>query len=128
MNKKALLSTFWIVLTVNYIFCDVFSLMHAPDLQNFLTGQVDDITLDEQFLLSFAIIMELAMIMILLSKTLKYKLNRLLNIAIAIVLGFIQIWSVSVGQVTLHYWFFSLIEIGLCAAILLTAFRWKEAQ
>jgi hypothetical protein len=127
MDKKVLLSTIWVVLTVNYIFCDVFSLMHAPDLQNFLTGQVDDIILDEQLLLSFAIIMEFPMIMILLSRVLKYRVNRILNIVFGIILGIIQVWSISVGEVTLHYWFFSLIEIGLCIAVVAIAIKWKDA-
>jgi len=60
MDKKVLLSTLWIFVTVNYIFCDVFTLFHAPDLNQFLKGQVGGIELTQSFLLTFAIIMEFA--------------------------------------------------------------------
>jgi len=38
MDKKTLLSTLWIFLTVNFIFCDVFTLMNSEDLKNLLKG------------------------------------------------------------------------------------------
>ena len=51
-EKSILLSTLWIFVTVNYIFCDVFSLFYAPDLKQFLSGRVGDIELTQGFLLS----------------------------------------------------------------------------
>ena len=53
MDKKIVLSTLWIFVTINYIFCDVFTLFYAPDLNNFLTGYVGDIELSQNFLLTF---------------------------------------------------------------------------
>jgi hypothetical protein len=81
-NKKTntILSTLWIFLTVNFIFCDVFTLMHAEDLRNILNGKIGDIEITQEFLLAFAVIMEIPMIMIVLSKFLRYKLNRVLNL------------------------------------------------
>ena len=125
MEKKALLSTLWIFLTVNFIFCDVFTLMHAADLKNILNGTVGDILITQEFLLSFAIMMEIPMLMILLSHLLKYKWNRILNIACGILLAFIQIWSLTVGDTTLHYSFFSVVEILTCLSIVGVAWKWK---
>ena len=38
MDKKILLSTLWIFLVVNFIFCDVFGLHHAEYLKDILSG------------------------------------------------------------------------------------------
>ena len=126
MNKKTLLSTLWIFLTVNFIFCDVFTLMHSEDLKNLLNGSVDGMRITQEFLFSFAIIMEIPMLMIFLSRILKYKLNRILNLIFGGLLAVIQIWSLTVGDITLHYWFFSIIEIITCISIVWIAWKWTN--
>jgi len=40
MNKKVLFSTLWIFVTVNYIFCDVFTLFHSESLKQLMTGEM----------------------------------------------------------------------------------------
>jgi len=126
MNKKKLLSTLWIFLTVNFIFCDVFTLMHSEDLKTLLNGTVDGMQITQEFLLSFAIMMEIPMLMILLSRLLKYKLNRILNLIFGGLFAVIQIWSLTVGDITLHYWFFSFIEIITCISIVWIALKWRN--
>ena len=126
MDKKTLLSTLWIFLTVNFIFCDVFTLMHSEDLKNLLNGNVDGMQLTQEFLLSFAIMMEIPMLMILLSRLLKYKSNRILNLIFGGLLAIIQIWSLTVGNITLHYWFFSIVEIITCISIVWIAWKWTK--
>jgi len=122
---KVLLSTLWLFLTVNFIFCDVFTLMHSEDLKNILAGSIDDMQISQGFLLGFAIVMEIPMLMILLSRLLKFKLNRIMNLIFAILLALIQIWSLTVGDNTLHYSFFSIIEILTCFSIILVAWKWS---
>ena len=124
MDKKVLLSTLWLFLTVNFIFCDVFTLMHSEDLENLLAGSVDGMQITQEFLLGFAFVMEIPMLMILLSRLLKYKLNRIMNLIFGVLLAIIQIWSLTVGDTTLHYSFFSIIEIVTCLSIVLVAWRW----
>ena len=126
LDKKVLLSTTWIVLTVNYIFCDVFTLMHAPDLKMILQGKAGDLEMTQEFLLSFGIIMEIPMLMILLSRVLPFRINRVLNIVFGIFLGFVQGWSMTVGDNTLHYYFFSVVEVSLALSIAWLAIRWKK--
>jgi len=126
MEKKTLLSYLWIVLTVNFIFCDVFTLMHAEDLQNILNGRAGEMMITQEFLLGFALVMEIPMLMILLSQLLPYGPNRLLQLIFGSFLLVVQSWSLFVGEVTLHYWFFSVVEIGLLAAIIWQAIIWKK--
>ena len=126
MNKKSMLSTLWIVLVVNFIFCDVFTLFNPKELQQILTGQVGGMEINQQFLLIFSIIMEIPMLMILLSYLLKYKINRILNIAIAVFLIMVQTWSLIGGDNSLHYLFFSIVEITICIIIFIIAVKWKK--
>ncbi len=131
MNKiqvsgKKLLSILWIYLTLNYIFCDVFTLMFSEELRMVLQGKMGDILITQEFLLTFAIIMEIPMMMIILSRILSYKLNRTLNIIFGILLTIIQASSLFTGSNTMHYIFFSIIEISITLFIAWYAWKWKE--
>lgn len=123
MNNKSLLSTLWIVLVVNFMFCDIFTLMHSEDLENLWKGSIDGVPISQGFLLTFAIVMEIPIAMILISRLLKP--NRIINIISGMLLAIVQLWSLTVGNVTLHYWFFSIIEITLCTSIVVIVWRWK---
>jgi hypothetical protein len=121
-NTTNLISKLWIFLTVNYIFCDVFSLYHSKFLNELLKGNVDGIEFTEPFLLYFAIIMEIPMLMIVLSMVLKTKINRMVNIIVGVLMIVIQIGSLVTGTNTLHYLFFSAIEISTLLLIIYMAY------
>jgi branched-subunit amino acid ABC-type transport system permease component len=113
---------------VNFIFCDVFTLMHAEDMKNILSGRIDDIQITQEFLLSFAVMMKIPMLMILLSRLLRHKPNRILNLTFGVLLAIIQLWSLTVGSSTLHYRFFSFVEIAACIGIVWSAWKWKNVE
>jgi hypothetical protein len=128
MSTKTLLSILWVFLTVNFIFCDVFSLMHAPDLKNIMDGKIGDIEITQEFLLAFAIIMEIPMLMIVFSLVLKHKINRILNLVFAAFLIIIQGWSLTTDDNSLHYIFFSIVEILALIIIFQRAWIWKSEE
>lgn len=128
-EKKAILSTLWIFVTVNFIFCDVVTLMNPSDLKQILSGAVGSIQMNQQFLLGAAIMMEIPFIMILLSRVLKYKANKLANIIAASIMTIVQISSLFVGSgSTLHYIFYSIIEIACTLFIVFYVLRWKKSE
>ncbi|GAB4405236.1 MAG: hypothetical protein OHK0039_06020 [Bacteroidia bacterium] len=102
--------------------------MHSEDLQNLLQGSIDDMQITQEFLLGFAILMEIPIITILLSRLLPARPNRIAQLATGSLLIFIQTWSLTVGNITLHYGFFSVVEIGLLVCILWQALRWKTEK
>ncbi len=124
-NRRQILSSLWVMLTVNFIFCDVFSLMHAPDLQAFMTGVIGGIALTQGFLLSFSVIMEIPMIMIPLSLVLPRRVARPLTVVTGLLLAVIQVWSLTTGGVTLHYLFFSVVEIATALTIAWLGWSWR---
>ncbi|WP_448211929.1 DUF6326 family protein [Colwellia sp. MEBiC06753] len=124
-NRKNLLSVLWIYLTVNYIYCDVFTLHLAKYLEAFLSGKVGSMEITEEFLLIYAVIMQIPMIMIVLSQLLSFKPNKFVNIAAGVVTTLNQAYTVSMGG-TLHFMLFSFFEIATGLAIIYLAISWKQ--
>ena len=128
MNKKVLFSTLWIFVTVNYIFCDIFTLFHSESLKQLMTGEMGGMEINQSFLLSFSILMEMPMVMIVLSRILPYKSNRLANIIVALIMTLVQAATLFTDDNTLHYIFFSIIEVGTTSFILYSAWNWVESK
>ena len=128
MNKKVLFSTLWIFVTMNYIFCDVFTLFHSESLKQLMTGEMGGMKINQSFLLSFSILMEIPMVMIVLSRILPYKSNRLANIIVALIMTLVQAATLFTDDNTLHYIFFSIIEVGTTSFILYSAWNWVESK
>ncbi len=126
MTIRERLSLLWIFLTVNYIYCDVFSLHDGATLKELTTGVVGGLEITPTFLAAFAAIMELAMIMIVLSRLLPHAINRWANVVIGVLLAAIQIWSLTQGTPMPHYIFFSVVELATLAVIVWTAFGWRK--
>lgn len=124
-TRKNLLSLLWIYLTVNYIYCDVFTLHLAKYLEAFLSGDVGGMKITEEFLLIFSIVMQIPMVMIVLSRSLTFKLNKYFNIVAGIITTSIQAYTVTMGG-TLHYMFFSFFEICAGLLIIYLAITWKQ--
>ncbi|SVA46084.1 uncharacterized protein METZ01_LOCUS98938 [marine metagenome] len=128
MNKKVLFSTLWIFVTVNYIFCDVFTLFHSESLKQLMTGEMGGMEINQEFLLAFSFLMEMPMMMIVLSRILPYKSNRLANIIVALIMTLVQAATLFTDDNTLHYIFFSIIEVGTTSFILYSAWNWVESK
>ena len=58
-KQKNLLSILWVFVTLNYLYCDLIGLMDASLLKQYLTGNVNGLQLNESFLLSAGILMEI---------------------------------------------------------------------
>ncbi len=125
-NRKSLLSLLWIFLTVNYIFCDVMTLHLASYLEAFLSGDVGGMKITEEFLLVFAVILQIPMIMIVLSRSLTFTLNKYFNIVAGIITTSVQGFTVIMGGNTLHYMFFSFFEICTGLFIIYLGVTWKQ--
>ena len=127
-HRKAILSTLWIFITVNYIFCDVLSNMMPDFLKALLEGgQVAGLQINQEFLLGTAIFMEIPFAMIILSRVLRYRANRWINIIAGTIMTAIQIGSFFVGPPTLHYIFYSIIEIVCASFIIWYAWTWRNS-
>lgn len=123
-HRKSILSTLWIFVTLNYLYCDVAGLMDAAMLTQYLAGIVDGFVISAEFLLAAGILMEIPIAMVLLSRILNRKGNRTANIVAGIIMTCIQIATLFAGPVASYYLFFSIIEIA--TTVFITWYAWRK--
>ena len=122
-----LLSKLWVFLSLNYILCDLLSNMEMSVIKGLVEGNIAGIQMTQGFLLLAGLSLEIPFLMVVLSTILPFKANRRLNIGAGVLMIIYQFGSFFVGSgITLHYMFFSVIEILANASIILIAYKWKR--
>jgi hypothetical protein len=127
-KKKDILSTLWVFVTLNYLYCDLIGLMDSRLLKQYLTGNVEGLEINEEFLLYAGILMEIPIAMVLFSKVLRKKANCWANIAAGSIKTIVMILTLFVGSVTSYYLFFATIEIATTVFIIWYAARWLRQK
>jgi hypothetical protein len=123
MDRKVILSTLWIFALFNYIYADVFSLFFNPEVLG------ETMTMTEGSVLGFAVLMETAIVMVLLSRVLKYRANRWANIIAGVIHTAAVFLSMFVGTPpTPFYIFFASIEIVCTLFIVWYAWTWPKQE
>ena len=125
MDIKALLSTLWIFVLFNMIFRDLHEFGRPGFLEEIMTGIVNGVQITEELLLLGGIMAEVPISMVLLSRVLKYRVNRWANIiAGAITMAFV----INNGVKDLDDIFFAAIEIVALALIVWCAWTWRRQE
>ena len=123
MDMKAKLSTLWIVVLFNIIFLEFHKFLQPGFLQEVMTGTVNGTQLTQGVLLMGAIVLEIPTAMLLLSRVLKYRVNRWANIiAGAITIAFI----LGNRQPGIDEIFFVAIEVVALLLIVWYAWKWPK--
>lgn len=125
-GMKSRLSIFWIFATLNYLYCDVVTVMDRA--KGFAAGTVGGVHITPGFLFAAAVLVEIPISMVLLSRILGYRANRLANIAAGIMMTAVQLVTLVVTAPAAYYAFFSAIEIACTAAIVWYAARWRGTE
>jgi hypothetical protein len=125
-DLRSRLSTLWIFATLNYLYCDVVTLMDPDMLRKFLSGNMGTVTITQGFLMGAAVLIEIPMAMVLLSRLLGYRPNRLANIVAGVVMTAVQALTLVVKTPAPYYLFFSVIEIVTTVVVVWSAWRWAE--
>lgn len=120
-DMKVKLSALWIVVMFNMLFADVLMLFLPGFLQNLIAGTTS-VQITQELMLVMAIIIEIPIAMIFLSRVLKPKANRVANIIAAIIT---ILFVTAGGSLILHYIFFATIEVVALLAIIVLAWKLK---
>ena len=122
LDPKVLLSTLWTVVMINMVYADVISL-HIPGTMEEVAKTAGGTPIP-LLMLGGAIIIELPLLMIILSRVLKYQINRWANMIVAI----LTIVFVVVGSAPYpHYYFIAAIEVVCMLLVIVTAWQWRLA-
>ena len=128
-DRKVILSTLWIFAMFNYIYADILTFFEPGMLEQLMTGSVGGIQFTQGFLLGAAILMETAIVMVLLSRVLKYRANRWANIIAGVLHTAAVFSSMFVGSPpALHYIFFGTIEMVCTLFIVWYAWTWPNPE
>ena len=117
---KIKLSTLWVFVMFNMVFADIVGFLNPGALEEMMAMKPN-----QALLLAFSILLEIPIAMIVLSRLLKYKANRLANI----IAGVITIlWVIGGGTASFSYVFFAAIEVSCMLLIIWCAWKWTEQE
>lgn len=129
VERKAVLSTMWIFVLLNMIYADFLGMLRPGYLE--LLDRMSQ-QLSGTAVLLFAVLMEVVIVMVPLSKILNRKANRWTHF---VVVPLSILWVVvpslmpSLGDSTpLSYVFFATVEVGTMLAMLWFAWRWPVPE
>ena len=127
-DMRVALPALWIFMVLNYLYCDVLSLFDPAVLRDVVAGHASGgtVQITPEFLLASAVLMEIPMAMILLTRVLQHTLSRWTNVAAAAFMILVQIASLFVGTPASYYVFFTVIEVGTLVLIAALALRWTS--
>jgi hypothetical protein len=125
IDTKVRLSTLWIVVMINMAYADILSLHIPGALDEVAKTSVSTGTPIPQLMLGGAIMLEIPIAMILLSRVLKQQVNRWANIIASV----ITIVYVVGGRASYpHYTFIAAVEVFCLLLIIWSAWKWTNPE
>ena len=115
------LSWLWVFFMFNTAYIDITTLYYSVFINHH-----PNVHYTQVFLLGGAVLVEIPTVMILLSRMLAYRWNRLANVVAAVFLAIVQTATLFVGTPTLAYGFISAILIATSGGIAWYAWNWRE--
>ena len=121
-DRKVVLSTLWIFVLFTYIYADLAPMIFDPMAPLGATGAAEGVVL------GFAVFMQTAIVMVLLSRVLTYGANRWANIIAGVLHALIISWLLFAGSPPVHYIFSATIVIACTLFIVWYAWTWRDPE
>ncbi len=118
------LSMLWVVVMFNMVFADILTFITPGALQELWAGQAG-VQITSGLLLVFAILLEVPIAMIFLSRVLRRRANRWANTVAA---ATTTVFVVGGGSLDLHYVFFAIVEIACMALIVWSVWSRRSSE
>ena len=123
MTMQTKLSTLWIIVVLNMAKADILSL-YIPGTQEEMLAFAGGTPIT-QLMLVAAIIIQIPIGMIFLSRMLSFRINRWANIFAGVI---IIVFVIGGGSLTPHYLFIATIETVCLLLIIWFAWRWTDSK
>jgi len=129
IDVKHVLSALWIAMLIVFAYVDIFGFLRADVLDAALDGKVavTGIAIDQMFLAFTSVYILIPTLMALLSLVLRPRVNRIVNIVVALVYA-VSIIASCIGEGWVYYLLGSGVEVVLLVAIVRTAWTWPRTQ
>ena len=123
-NSGTKLSTLWVVVMFNMVFADILTFIKPGALQELWAGQAG-VQVTPGLLLVFAILLEIPIAMIFVSRIVKPEANRWANTIAAVTT---TLFVVGGGSMDLHYLFFATVEVACMALIVWSVWARRSSE
>jgi len=127
IDVKLVLSALWIAMLIVFAYVDIFGFFRADVLHAALDGKVAvlGLTVDQMFLVFTTVYILIATLMVFLSLVLRPRVNRIVNIVVALFYA-VSIIASCIGEEWVYYLLGSVLEVALLAAIVYHAWTWPK--
>lgn len=126
IGPRTVVSSLWLFVILNYLYADVLGLYWTAHVEEILAGEVAGIPITQQFLLGASVLMTIPMASVLISRIAPHRFARWSSVAAGAVMTLVQVGSLTFGDNTWSYLYFSVIEITTTVAITwYAATRWR---
>jgi len=123
INKQILLSQLWLFMLLNMVFRDIHEFFSPGTIQEAMTGVFNGVEITESLMLIGGFMVEIPILMVLVSRLLKRKTNRWLNLILAPLNAVMIIQN---GVRDMDDIFFVILKVIALTSIFIIALRWKE--
>jgi len=133
-DMRIRLSVLWVFAVFNYLYADVIALFDLLGATDRKPGYAGSFHITQGFLLTVAVFMEIPIAMVILSRLLKYPVNRWANIitggveTVAVLLLTFALPLLNRTSPPLYYAFFGAIEIVCTSLIAWYAWKWPKEE
>jgi hypothetical protein len=129
IDVKLVLSALWIAMLIVFAYGDIFGLFRADVLRAALDGRMaaTGLAVDQVFLALTDVYILIPTLMVVLTLVLRARVNRVVNIVVALVYA-VSIIASCVGETWVYYFLGSAVEVVLLIAIVRTAWRWPRTE
>ena len=124
VNVKIKLSGLWVALMFFYLYRDVLGFMEPGHVDDLLAGELAGVRMTQAVLLGSAVLMAIPSVMVFLSLALRAQANRWANVILGIAHIVILAGTFFVGEVSVLYAFYAIVEFVLIALIVWHAWKW----
>ena len=128
VNVKIKLAGLWVALMFFYLYRDVLGFMEPGHVEDLLAGELAGVRMTQAILLGSAVLMAIPSVMVFLSLALKAEANRWVNIILGIVHIGILLSTLFVGQISVLYAFYAVVEFLLIVLIVWHAWKWPRLE
>jgi hypothetical protein len=123
MTTAQKISTLWIVIMFNIVFADILGFMSPGFLTKVQFGVIDGVTITPFFLLIAAVLLQIPILMIFLTRVLPRNPARIINYVAVVITA---VFVVGGGSTLPHYLFFLSIELVAMLYIAVLTYRWPD--
>ena len=130
VNVKVKLALLWTALMFIYIYNDIFSMYQPGHVAELAEGSLEGVHFTQTLLFGAAVLMVFPSLMILLSLTLKARVNRLLNIVAGVfhILVLLGTQFMGEGETWIYWRFNEVLQALFLVLIIWIAWKWPAIE